>query len=248
MKKRIGIIRFIIRLFVYFILAGLTTLCESNGIINGLILFPVLILLFEIIFLQIRHKNVNLFVICREMGARKMIKGVLKIAGSLVVFFGLIILTVLIIWHSSTPHHLKRLEYWHQFKKINVENDTGKPVCVIINFRYTEEELTKYSITIDNEYFNRIDTFLLGKPHWYNSHGIHLPINEFDSIPFPKDFKISVLDSTCTSVLRELDFDEFITLTKNEYSIKNGNPLTQAIWWLQIDSIINLEQQKIKSP
>ena len=233
----------VIRIIAYFAIVCLALFADSNGIISelkGLLIFPVLFFLFEIIFLQIRHKSVNLFAIFRTMGVKKMLKGILTIAVSLVVFFGLGVLTFLIIWHSSEDPRMRGHRYWSQFKTINVHNNTDKPVNVIINFRYTEEELAAYSLTIDNDYLNRIDTFLLGNSqHQFNFQKMHLPINEFDSIPFPKDFKISILDSTCTSVLRELDFDEFIAVTRNECAITNNNPLTQARWSLHIDSIMN---------
>jgi len=186
------------------------------------------------------NQSINI-IFSSEMGKKKIIKTVLIIAGSVVVLFGLITLLVLFFWFYSPSPQMERMRYWSQFKKIEIENDTGKPVCVIINFRYTEEELGKYSIIIDNEYTNRIDTF----PHFqYDESSIYLPIKVSDSTPFPKNFKVSILDSTCTSILRELDFDEFISLTKNEPVIKNNNPLTQEIWWLHIDSIINSKMFK----
>ena len=104
--KKVTIIHFIIRVIAYYALCLLTIFCEGNGIINGLILFPVLILLFEIIFLQIRHKKINLWVIFRETGAKEIAKNVMAIAVSIVVFFGLAALTVLIIWYSSTKRIL----------------------------------------------------------------------------------------------------------------------------------------------
>jgi len=224
-----------IRLIAYFVILLLMIFFELKGTIS-LISPIILILLFEIIWLQIKYKNVNILVIFREMGIKKILKTILAMVGSVVVFFSLIALTVLFIFFRLGPGP----KYFEEDprKEIFINNNTGKSVCVIINFRYTEEEITEYFI--NDEYFSRIDTFFLGKPHFrHNGTSMCLPINRFDSIPFPKHFKVSILDSTCTFVLRELDFDEFIAFTKDESSIENNNPLTQKEWWLPIDSIIN---------
>ena len=117
--KHKNIIYFVIRVIIYFVLLLLTAWYKSNdGIENIFIIFPVYILLFEVIFLQIKYKNFNLFAILRNMGKKKIIKHILTIVGSVTALWVLIGLFALIISYSLQNSALKR----HNEMRQSIEN------------------------------------------------------------------------------------------------------------------------------
>ena len=128
----------------------------------------------------------------------------------------------------------KAIEFW---------NRSNQNVYIVTDFRYTEEEIKKFGIFEHLKDLNHIDTMFLTACYSMISRNRHpanvrrlLPIRWADDTPFPKNFSITILDSTRTVVLGKLDFDALIELS----GYRDVIPLGQTEWSLRIEDIIGV--------
>ena len=234
MKKQIGI-----RIIVYFVLLllTLTSWYKSNdGIENLFVIFPIHILLFEIIFLQIKHKKINLFAILHEMGREKITKQLFTMAGSIVVLGVLIGLFTLLIVHSlqksAERRFLERDRDKGLFKEIYIDQRIDSVLTYAIYNLYTKQEAEMYQ----QPYFedeNYVDSISNGY--------IDILIRRTsmlcnDTVPFPSAFKIRIYHKN--ELIKEYDYDTFIKEIQKDTTLKDVNPLSLNSWTLTIDSTL----------
>jgi hypothetical protein len=110
-------------------------------------------------------------------------------------------------------------------KNIYFHNKTNQSINIIVDFRYSEEELTERSKI--NLVFNKIDTILNLKKE--DSSNLEAPIMRSDSITgFPKKFNIKITDSLGKLIkgydketfLKNIEESKNMSGTIKEYSLK----------------------------
>lgn len=116
---------------------------------------------------------------------------------------------------TTQKREFREPTYEDGFKKISLLNLYNEPVTAIINFKYSKKELA--NDTSLNNKFNRLDTISIKNMENYE---FITPIKYGDSIKFPMEFKIIILDTLGKSLFN-YNKQAFIKSTQNYVYNKN---------------------------
>ena len=157
----------------------------------------------------------------------------------ILVFFVFICLCLLFYWGwNSTVSPREKIR---DYKTIEIINNTGENICLIINFHYTTDEIKNCNRHGDiiNKGYNRTDTFFLKREFPENhSYEIILPIKANKRAFFPSSFEIEIYDYEYSNILKKIDYKTFLEILQKKCFPDNTEPLDLNNWTIVLDSTL----------